>query len=152
MTTTLLSSLKAIARPEIVKSPVLAKRMKLIERLEEQLAMVNAKLANQPFSAFKQKTVKDPVSGEKITTQVPRKIRAWYFDNNQHFYLEIKLGGKVLELQPNMPTIDVGTFAELPNVLQILIGATEKGELDDYLRNSDEDDLKKTKKDLAKKI
>lgn len=151
MTTTLLSSLKAIARPEIVKSPVLAKRMKLIERLEEQLAMVNAKLANQPFSAFKQKTIKDPVSGEKTTTQVPRKIRPWYFENNQHYYLEIKLAGKVLELQPNMPTIDVGAFAELPNVFQILISATEKGELDDYLRSSDEEESKKTPKDTTKK-
>jgi len=137
MTTNVLSSLKVIARPEIVKSPVLAKRMKLIERLEEQLAMVTAKLANQPFSAFKAKTAKDPESGEKKTVNVPRKIRPWFFDNNGHFYLELKFGGKVLELQPQMPTIDIGEFAELTNVFELIMTATEKGELDEFLKTSE---------------
>lgn len=151
MTTNLLSSLKAVVRPEIVKSPVLAKRLKLIERLEEQLAMVHAKLTSQPFSMPKIKTVKDPESGEKTTVEVPRKIRPWYFDNNHHFYLEVKFAGKVLELQPNMPTINVGELSELPKILQLIIAATEKGELDDFLRLSDENKEKSTDKEVKKK-
>lgn len=59
--TTLLSSLKVIDRPKIEpKPPILGKRMKLIERLDEQLAMVQCMLAGEPFEAFKEKVVKHP--------------------------------------------------------------------------------------------
>ena len=38
--TTLLSSLKVIARPEIaIKPPIISKRLRLIEKLEQQLDM-----------------------------------------------------------------------------------------------------------------
>jgi hypothetical protein len=134
MTTNLLSSLKAVARPEIVsKPPVLAKRMKLIERLEEQAAMVIALIDKQPFTAFKDKTVTNKETGEKTVTKVPRKIRPWYFENNGHYYFEVKLGGTAWEIEPNKPTIDVGDLTNLPEVIKIIISATEKGELDSYL-------------------
>jgi len=134
MTTNLLSSLKAIARPEIVsKPPVLAKRMKLIERLEEQSAMAVALRDKQPFTAFKDKTVTDKDSGEKSVIKVPRKIRPWYFENSGHYYFEVKFGGTSWEIEPNKPTIDVGDLTNLPEVIKIIISAAEKGELDDYL-------------------
>lgn len=140
MTTTLLSSLKAIARPEIVKSPVLAKRMKLIERLEEQLAMVNAKLANQPFSFFREKTVTDPTTGDKHIKQIPRKVRQWFFDDANHFYFEVRFAGKTFEVESGKPTIDVGALSNLPALIALLIQAVEKGELDLFLRSTDSND------------
>jgi len=134
MTTNLLSSLKAIARPEIVsKPPVLAKRMKLIERLEEQSAMAVALRDKQPFTAFKDKTITDKDSGEKSVIKVPRKIRPWYFENSGHYYFEVKFGGTSWEIEPNKPTIDVGDLANLSEVIKIIISAAEKGELDSYL-------------------
>jgi len=140
MTTTLLSSLKAIARPEIVKSPILAKRMKLIERLEEQLAMVNAKLANQPFSFFREKTVTDPITGDKHIKQIPRKVRQWFFDDADHFYFEVRFAGKTFEVESGKPTIDVGALSNLPALIALLIQAVEKGELDLFLRSTDSSD------------
>lgn len=134
MTTNLLSSLKAVARPEIVsKPPVLAKRMKLIERLEEQAAMVIALIDKQPFTAFKDKTITNGETGEKTVTKVPRKIRPWYFENNGHYYFEVKFGGKVYELESGKPTIDIGELAQLPTVIQLIVKAVEKGELDEFL-------------------
>ena len=140
MTTTLLSSLKAIARPEIVKSPILAKRMKLIERLEEQLAMVNAKLANQPFSFFREKAVTDPITGDKHIKQIPRKVRQWFFDDADHFYFEVRFAGKTFEVESGKPTIDVGALSNLPALIALLIQAVEKGELDLFLRSTDSSD------------
>lgn len=137
MTTTLLSSLKAIARPEIVKSPVLAKRMKLIERLEEQLAMVNAKIANQPFSFIRDKTIKDETTGEKITKQIPRKVRQWFFDDAGHFFFEVKFAGKTFEVESGKPTIDVGELNKLPELIALIILAVEKGELDPFIRSTE---------------
>ena len=137
MTTTLLSSLKAIARPEIVKSPVLAKRMKLIERLEEQLAMVNAKLANQPFSFIREKTITDPTTGEKHCKQIPRKVRQWFFDDAGHFYFEVRFAGKTFEVETGKPTLDVGELTNLPALITLLIQAVEKGELDQFIRSTE---------------
>lgn len=134
MTTNLLSSLKAIARPEIVsKPPVLAKRMKLIERLEEQSAMAVALQDKQPFTALKDKTVTDKDSGEKSVIKVPRKIRPWYFENSGHYYFEVKFGGKVWEVEPNKPTIDVGELSNLPEIIKLIVSAAEQGELDSFL-------------------
>ena len=67
MTTSVLSSLKVIARPEIKqKPPVLNKRMKLINRLEQQKKLATCMLEGTPFVAYKEKTVKDPETGERI--------------------------------------------------------------------------------------
>lgn len=137
MTTNVLSSLKVIARPEIVKSPVLAKRMKLIERLEEQLAMANAKLANQPFSFIREKTITDPTTGEKHCKQIPRKVRQWFFDDAGHFYFEVRFAGKIFELETGKPTIDVGELKNLPALITLLVQAVEEGELDQFIRSTE---------------
>ena len=137
MTTNVLSSLKVIARPEIAKSPVLAKRMKLIERLEEQLAMANAKLANQPFSFIREKTITDPTTGEKHCKQIPRKVRQWFFDNAGHFYFEVRFAGKTFEVEAGKPTIDVGELTNLPALITLLIQAVEEGELDQFIRSTE---------------
>lgn len=151
MTTNLLSSLKAVARPEIVsKPPVLAKRMKLIERLEEQAAMVIALIDKQPFTAFKDKTVINKETGEKTVTKVPRKIRPWYFENNGHYYFEVKFGGKVWEIESNKPTIDVGDLASLPEVIKIIVSAVEKGELDNFLQLEPETPQEATEQQQSK--
>ena len=69
MTTSTLSSLKVIARPKIEpKPPVLGKRLKLIEKLEQQKEMAQCLIDNKRFEAFKQKRIKDSETGEVIGT------------------------------------------------------------------------------------
>lgn len=59
MTTSVLSSLKVIARPEVKqKPPVLNKRMKLINRLEQQKKLATCMLEGTPFVAYKEKQSK----------------------------------------------------------------------------------------------
>ncbi|MGI5308188.1 DUF6641 family protein [Rheinheimera sp. WS51] len=132
--TTLLSSLKVIARPKIEpKPPILAKRLKLIDKLDEQLAMVQCLLQNQPFEAYKDKTIRDPDTGERKTVRKRKAVRAWYFDDNEHYYFELKVGLKTLELDKGKAAIDVGKKEDLPNVIETLIKAVEKGELDTHI-------------------
>jgi hypothetical protein len=133
MTTSLLGSLKAIARPEIIKSPVLAKRMKLIERLEEQLAMATAQLTGQPFTVYKTKTVYNPDSGEYTKFNVPKKIIPLYFEIAGNFYFEVKFEGNTFQIQPGEPTIDVGKLENLPEIIKLVISAAKEGEFDQLL-------------------
>lgn len=132
--TTLLSTLKVIDRPKIeAKPPILGKRMKLIDRLEEQLAMAKAMLDKTPFEAYREKSVKDPETGERKTIRKRRSVRPWYYDSNEHYYIEIKVGLKAIELEKGKTAIDVGAKEKLPDVINTIIHAVEKGELDTYI-------------------
>ena len=132
--TTLLSTLKVIDRPKIeAKPPILGKRMKLIDRLEEQLAMAKAMLDKTPFEAFREKSVKDPETGERKTIRKRRSVRPWYYDSKEHYYIEIKVGLKAIELEKGKTAIDVGAKEKLPDVINTIIQAVEKGELDNFI-------------------
>lgn len=129
--TSILSSLKVIARPKIEpKPPILGKRLKLIEKLEEQQAMAQAMLDGQAYEAYKDKKVKDPDTGERKTVRTRKSVRPWYFDDNEHYYFEIKVGLKTLELEKGKAAIDVGKKEDLPTVISTIIKAVESGELD----------------------
>ena len=66
MTTSVLSSLKVTARPKLEsKPPVIGKRMKLIEKLEQQQEMATCMIERRPFEAYREKVVKDPETGER---------------------------------------------------------------------------------------
>ena len=43
------------------------------------------------------------------------------------------MGIRAIELQKGKPAIDVGAKEKLPEVIDILISAVEKGELDEFL-------------------
>lgn len=134
MTTSVLSSLKVIARPKIEpKPPVLGKRLKLIERLEQQQEMAVCLIENRRFEAFRDKKVKNPETGEVTVQRRPTTVRPWYYDSDDHYYLEVKVNNKPIELQKGKPAIDVGEKAKLPEVIDTIIKATESGELDEFL-------------------
>ena len=107
MSTSVLSSLKVIARPKIEpKPPVIGKRLKLIERLEQQKEMAQCLIDNKRFEAFKEKKVKNPETGEIIIQRRPTTVRPWYYDSDK---------------------------AKLPEIIDTVIQAIEKGELDSAL-------------------
>jgi hypothetical protein len=134
MTTSVLSSLKVIARPNVEpKPPIVGKRMKLIEKLEQQHEMATCMLEKRPFEAFREKMVKDPQSGERQKQRRPVTIKPWYYDSDNHYYLEVKVNNKPIELQQGKPAIDVGEKTAIPDVINTIIKATEQGELDVFL-------------------
>ena len=134
MTTSVLSSLKVIARPKIEpKPPVLGKRLRLIEKLEQQKEMAVCMIENRRFEAFRDKKVKNPETGEVTVQRRPTSVRPWYYDSDDHYYLEVKVNNKPIDLQKGKPAIDVGDKVKLPEVIDTIIKATESGELDGFL-------------------
>ena len=134
MTTSVLSSLKVIARPKIEpKPPVLGKRLKLIEKLEQQKEMAVCMIENRRFEAFRDKKVKNPETGEVTVQRRPTTVRPWFYDSDDHYYLEVKVNNKPIDLQKGKPAIDIGDKAKLPEVIVTIIKATESGELDEFL-------------------
>ena len=134
MTTSVLSSLKVIARPKIEpKPPVIGKRMKLIEKLELQQRMATCLLEKRPFEAYREKIVKNPETGEKQKQRRQVNVRPWYYDSDGHYYLEVKVNNKTVELLQGKPAIDVGELKQRPVIIDTIIQAVEKGELDTFL-------------------
>ena len=129
--TTVLSSLKVIARPEIApKPPVLGKRMKLLDKLDQQLSLAECMIEGREFEAYKERSVKDPETGERKKIRRRYIVRPWFYDSNEHYYFEIKVGLKTLELEKGKAAIDVGKKEDLPTVISTIIKAVESGELD----------------------
>lgn len=134
MTTSVLSSLKVTARPTIEpKLPIIGKRMKLIEKLEQQQEMVTCMLESKPFEAYREKTVKDPVTGERTKQRRAVSVKPWYYDSDGHYFLEVKVNNKPIDIQAGKPAIDVGDKTDLPKTIETVIQAVEKGELDTFI-------------------
>jgi hypothetical protein len=90
-------------------------------------------LKNKLFVAYKEKMVKDPETGERAKQRRQVTVRPWYYDTEGHYFLEVKIGIKPIELQKGKPAIDVGDKAKLPETIDTLISAVEKGEFDKFL-------------------
>jgi hypothetical protein len=135
--TSILSSLKVIARPKIEpKPPIIGKRLRLIEKLDEQLAIAQAMLDGQPFEAYREKKVTDPETGEKKVVRKRKAVRPWYFDDKEHYFFEIRVGFKAMEIDKGKTAIDVGDKTQLPTVINAIIKAVEAGELDQQIIQS----------------
>lgn len=134
MTSSLLSSLKVTARPTIEpKPPIIGKRLKLIEKLEQQQELATCMLENKPFEAYREKMVKDLTTGERTKQRRAISVKPWYYDSDGHYFLEVKVNNKPIDIQTGKPAIDVGDKADLPKTLETIIRAVEKGELDNFI-------------------
>lgn len=144
--TTLLSSLKVIARPEIaVKPPIIGKRTRLADKLKQQLDMAECFIQGSEFEAYREKSVKDPETGERKKVRRRITVRPWYYDSEGHYYFEVRIGIKPIELVKDKPAIDVGDKALLPDTIKLIIDAVEKGELDEFILKAAKFPTKKAK-------
>jgi hypothetical protein len=60
-------------------------------------------------------------------------VRPWFYDSEEHYYFEVRISGKPIELNKDKPAIDVGDKAKLPETIKVIIDAVDKGELDAFL-------------------
>ena len=56
------------------------RRLKVITKLEEQLAMVNALLRNERYVPTKTKWITN-AQGERESVVVPKRVRSWFWMN-----------------------------------------------------------------------
>lgn len=128
-----LSSLKLVSAKRVhITDPVATRRIKLIQKLQDQLRLVQARQAGQKYMATRIKTVTDEATGERKTVEVAKRVREWFWVNEAgKFNMHIKYGQNVLYLNNKSATaIEVASMDELATVIQTLITATGDGELD----------------------
>lgn len=131
-----LNTLKLVtSKKHATVSPVVHRRNKLVSKLHEQIEMCEAKKAGQNYAPKKLKTFTNKQTGERMTTEVTKRIKEWFWVNDAgKINLVIKYGAKTLSLnKKGANAIELATGDELINTLKSIKTAVLNGELDDAI-------------------
>jgi hypothetical protein len=128
--TTTLKSLTFTALPKVGANPTLDRRLKVIERLEEQKLL----LADPKYTrTVRTWTKKD---GERTAVEKQQRVLPWWRPSAHGFAFFVRSGWKPVEFEKGKAAIAVPTLDKLPSVIDALITAVRNGELDEQLAQS----------------
>lgn len=133
-----LSALKLVSATRTqVKDPVVLRRNKLVEKLQEQLLMAESKLTGRVYAPTKIRTVVDE-AGNRKTVEVPKKVREWYWmSEGGKVNISIKYGAATLYLNAkNATAIELPSMEELVSVIKSLKTAVFEGEFDKAIESA----------------
>ena len=115
-------------------NPVNFRRKKLCGKIAEQLAMAKAKKEGKTYVATRLKRIVDVNTGIASDIEVTKRLKEWYWFENNKIQLQIMYGTKPLSLNAKgANTIEIASGDELINTLEVLIEVVATGELDDAI-------------------
>ena len=123
-----LKSLTFTALPQVGANPIIDRRSRVIERLEEQKRL----LADPNHKRTIRTTVKK--DGEKSTVEKQHRVLPWWrMTQNGSYVFFIKASQKPVEFEKGKAAVAVPSLDKLPALIDTLIGAVRSGELDEQL-------------------
>jgi hypothetical protein len=133
-----LDTLKLVAVKKPTHTPtVVIRRNKLASKVWEQLQLAKSQIEGTKFEVKKYRSYTDKESGLRKQIEVPKRIREWWFRNEQgKVCVAIKYGTRILELAKGKHSIEVGSADELIKALELVKQAVELGELDQQLEQA----------------
>jgi hypothetical protein len=133
-----LDELKLVAVKKPTHTPtVVIRRNKLASKVWEQLQLAKSQIEGTKFEVKKFRSYTDKESGLRKQIEVSKRIREWWFRNEQgKVCVAIKYGTRVLELAKGKHSIEVGSADELIKALELVKQAVELGELDQQLEQA----------------
>jgi hypothetical protein len=109
-------------------------RQKLVERINDQIALAKAIEAGQSFQRVKYRRSRDLETDEVTETPIKTRVRPWWIeDKDGGILLWIKYGNQVLELQKSKSAIKIKSRDDLVSMLEKVRDATRAGELDQHI-------------------
>lgn len=110
---------------------VVFRRNKLSSKLWEQIQLAKSQIDGTQFSVKKFRTVKDRETGLRKSVEVNKRLREWWFKNEQgKICVAIKYGSQLIELAKGKTSIEVDSAQSLIKALETVKQAVELGELD----------------------
>jgi hypothetical protein len=110
---------------------VVFRRNKLSNKLWEQIQLAKSQIDGTPFVVKKFRTVKDKETGLRKSVEVPKRIREWWFKNEQgKVCVVIKYGSQLIELAKGKHSVECDSAQGLIRALEQIKSAVEVGELD----------------------
>ncbi len=133
-----LDTLKLVAVKKPTHTPtVVIRRQKLASKVWEQLQLAKSQMDGTKFEVKKFRSYTDRESGLRKQIEVPKRVREWWFRNEQgKVCVAIKYGTRVLELAKGKHSIEVASADELIKALELVKQAVELGELDAQLEQA----------------
>lgn len=123
-----LKSLSFAPLPKTATDATQVRREKLIDRLEEQKALLD----NPNLVRTTHRSVKE--NGEKRIVSKQQKVKPWWrADTTGQLFMSIRFGGRAVEFEKGKSAVSVPSKEKLPTVITTLIEAIRAGELDDVL-------------------
>ena len=123
-----LKSLTFTTLPQVGANPIIDRRSRVIERLEEQKRL----LADPNHKRTIRTTIKK--DGEKTNIEKQHRVLPWWrMTQNGSYVFFIKASQKPVEFEKGKAAIAVAALDKLPGLIDTLIGAVRSGELDDQL-------------------
>lgn len=127
-----LNTLKIVVAKKPAKlPPAILRRNKLLARLWEQIELAKAVQNGTTFAPTCVRTVKDAETGLRREITRPKRIRPWWWANdNGKVCVSIKYGNKPIELMKGKSAVEVASPKDLVDTLSTIKTAVEAGELD----------------------
>ena len=127
-------TIKRVLRQDTL-DPVQARRNKLLAAIEDQLKVAEAATpGNQHIVTVSRWSKND--AGERVQVQHQRVTRAWFFAQDNGFYVQCKYGAKPLALSKDGNAVFVKQFGDVSNVLQAFYAAAAAGEFDSAIASA----------------
>lgn len=119
-------------------SPIVMRRQKLAQKIEEQLQLAQAQKEGRLYAPKRIKNVTNE-AGERVSVETVKRIKEWYWTTpNNKINLSVRYGSKTLELSKGKNAIELSTGDELLATLASLKEAVIAGELDEAINLASE--------------
>jgi hypothetical protein len=126
--TSALKGLTFTTLPKLGANPVLDRRTKIITRLEDQKAL----LADPTYTRTIRNWVKK--DGERTVVEKRQRVLPWWAMHASGSYVFfVRNGWKPIEFEKGKTAIAVPSLDKMPAIIDTLIAAVRKGELDEQL-------------------
>ncbi len=118
-------------------TPIAQKRIKLLNGLNEQLELIQAKIEGRTYAPIKSKWMRNPVTGEKTKIDSPKRVKEWFWvAEGGKIHLSIRYGSRTLELAKGKNAIELDNLDALPETLNALIKAVQEGKFDSEIEKA----------------
>lgn len=121
-------NLKTVQRV-VQKDPVIARREKLLAGIAEQKLVLDAMALGNVYET-KVKRWRENDMGERVLVEVNKRIRPWFFEQDNGWYVQCRYGSRVLSINGKSNAVFVNKLEEVAAVLAAFGAAAESGELD----------------------
>ena len=122
--------LSAAKKPAHIPA-IVFRRNKLSTQLWQQIQLAKSQIDGTTFAVKKFRTVKDKETGVRKSVEVNKRLREWWFKNEQgKVCVAIKYGSRLIELAKGKHSVECENVEGLVKALTAIKSAVEAGELD----------------------
>ena len=120
--------------PRQPMTPLARKRIKLLHKLDQQIAAAQAEANDEQFMEEISRWVKDGETGDKKSVTFERPVKKWWWQNEHGAWMiMLRDGNKIIPLSKDKNSVEVGSIEKMVSTLQTLRQSVIAGELDQQL-------------------